>query len=87
MKTRNSQFITLKHLLIDEKKQIGLKYQPDRVIDALIKEIPDILWSDQFCMLYLRNTPTNLDLLFGTFRGIAWIDCRHFFPNKPINIQ
>jgi hypothetical protein len=31
------------------------------------------------------NNKENLDKIFKKFRGVAWVDCRSFFPNKPIN--
>jgi len=78
--------ITLKHLLINEQKCIGMKFFPDKVIHALIKELPSVKWSKQFGMVYLPNTKTNLDLIFEKFKGVAWINCSHFFPNRPVNI-
>lgn len=80
-----SKHITLKHLLINNEKQIGLQFYPDKVIQALIKELPNPKWSKQFGMVYLLNTKSNLDLIFNTFRGIAWVNCNHFFSEKPID--
>lgn len=71
--------ITLKHLLISGKKCIGLKFYPDKVINALVKGLPHIKWSDEFGMPYLPNTKKNTDLIFSTFRGVAWVNCNHFF--------
>ena len=76
--------ITLKHLLIGEEKQIGLKFYQDKVIQALIKELPDVKWSDEFGMAYIKNTKTNLNLIFSNFKGVAWINCAHFFPKQKI---
>jgi len=77
--------ITLKHLLINFKKQIGLQFYTDKVIIALTKELPEIKWSDQYGMYYLPNTKQNLNKVFENFRGIAWINCNHFFHNRPVN--
>jgi len=82
---RPSKNITLKHLLIEDKKQIGLKFYPDKVIQEIIKQLPDPKWSNEFGMAYIRNNKENLKEIFEKFRGVAWIDCRSFFPNKPIN--
>lgn len=76
--------ITLKHLLIDGQKQIGLKYYPDRVIELCMASLPGICWSNKFGMRYIPNTKQNLELLFKTFRGVAWLNCNSFFSNKPI---
>ena len=46
MKMQHHKSITLKNLLINEEKQIGIQFQPDKVIQALLKELPGIKWSD-----------------------------------------
>ena len=74
--------ITLKHLLIDETKHIGIQFHPDKVIHALIKELPNIKWSNDFGMVYLPNNKTNLNLVFEKFRGVAWVNCNHFMSNR-----
>lgn len=76
--------ITLKHLLIQKEKCIGLKFYPDKVIQAMIKELPDPKWSSQFNMVYLINTRENLTAILTKFRGVAWVNTSHFFTNKQI---
>ena len=71
--------ITLKHLLINGEKKIGLKFYPDKVIQALIKELPTPKWSKEFSMVYLPNTPKITDLIFSKFKGVAWINSGNFF--------
>lgn len=77
--------ITLKHLLINNKKCIGILFNSDKVIHALVKELPDLNWSEEFNMFYIPNTKDNLTLLFEIFRGVAWVNCNHFFKDKVIN--
>jgi len=77
--------ITLKHLLIDSQKKIGLQFHPDKVIQALIKELPDPKWSTKYAMAYISNTKENLDLIFNTFKGVAWVNSSFFFKNRIIN--
>ncbi|MFD2562690.1 site-specific tyrosine recombinase/integron integrase [Aquimarina rubra] len=79
-----SKHITLKHLMIDQQKMIGLQFYPDKVIQALIKELPNPKWSEQFGMVYIANTKKNLDLIFEKFRGVAWVNCNFFFKEKVI---
>lgn len=76
--------ITLKHLMIDHQKMIGLQFYPDKVVQALIKELPEVKWSEKYGMAYLPNIPENLNLIFSIFKGVSWINCTHFFPNKPV---
>ena len=71
--------ITLKHLLIDEEKKIGLQFYPDKVIQAMIKQLPSPKWHSEFLMVSLPNTKENLNLIFNTFRGVAWVNGKHFF--------
>lgn len=79
-----TKHLTIKHLLIEGKKQIGIQFHPDKVIQALIKGLPMPKWSEKFGMAYIANTKPNLDLIFSTFKGVAWVNCNHFFPNKPL---
>lgn len=64
---------------------IGIKFYPDKVIQALIKGLPNVKWSEKYGMVVLPNKRDNLTLIFNTFRGVCWINSHSFFPNKPIN--
>lgn len=83
---RSNTCITLKHLLIDNKKQIGLKFYKNKVVEALVMQLPNHKWSEEFEMYYVPNNSKNLNKLFVLFRGVAWLNMKHFFPNKPVNI-
>ena len=76
--------ITLKHLYIDQQKMIGLLFYTDKVLEALIKTLPNAAWSPAYGMFYIENTKKNLNLIFETYRGIAWINCNYFFKNRII---
>ena len=78
------KYITLKHLLIEGKKQIGLQFSQDRMLEAICKSLDEINWSDEFSMFYLRNTKSNLGFVFKVFKGIAWVNLSFFFPNRAI---
>ena len=84
MSVRN---VTLKHLLIDQKKMIGIKFYPDRIVQTLVKELPGRKWSEKYQMVYLPNTKENLNAIFAKFRGIAWVNCQHFFPGNPLHYE
>jgi len=73
------QHITLKHLLIDNKKCIGLQFFSNKALNILVQELNDIAWSDEFNMYYLPNNKHNLDNVYKLFRGVAWIDSQYFF--------
>ena len=77
--------VTLKHLLINKEKCIGIQFYTDKVIQALVKQLPSPKWSNEFSMVYLPNNKQNLDAIFKQFQGVAWVNTAHFFTNKPIN--
>jgi integrase/recombinase XerD len=81
---QQSKMITLKHLLIEGDKCIGMKFYADKVIHALIKTLPEPKWSNEFSIAYVKNTKANLDLIFRQFKGVAWVNCSHFFQDKPL---
>ncbi|MEP3374696.1 MAG: site-specific tyrosine recombinase/integron integrase [Maribacter dokdonensis] len=86
--------VTLKHLLINDKKCIGIQFYTDKVIQALLKEIPGIKWSNEFNMAYLPNSKSHLDKIFQIFRGVVWVNCNFFYEknlsqnhNEPVNVE
>ncbi|MTI21243.1 recombinase [Fulvivirga sp. RKSG066] len=78
MNAQKTRTISLKHLLIKGKRCIGLKFYPDKVINALAKSLPDRKWSEEFGMLYIPNTPTHYEAIYKQFKGVAWINSAHF---------
>ena len=76
------KYITLKNLILNQEKYIGLKFFSDKVVQALVNGLPEAQWSEEYGMYYLPNTPANLNLIFKTFRGVAWINCNHFYPRS-----
>jgi len=82
MKSPSQLVVTIKHLFINNKKQIGLQFYPSKIIQTIIKGIPGVLWSKEFNMAYVLNTKENLDHIFEDFRGLAWINSGHFFHQK-----
>lgn len=71
--------------MIKDQKMIGIKFMPDRLIQGLIKSLPDPKWSTQYNMAYIPNNKENLELIHSTFKGMAWINYNRFFPNRPLN--
>lgn len=79
--------ISLYHLMINDKKMIGIKFQPDKVIHALIKGLDEPKWSDGHKMVYLPNTKDNRSQIFKSFKGVAWINYSRFLTNRPSYAQ
>ena len=85
MKNHLQRSITLKHLLVNNQQCIGFQFNADKVIEALIEQLPDPKWSHEFRMAYILNNKDNLDLVFEKFRGVAWVNCNNFFKDKVPN--
>ena len=82
-----NKHITLKHLFIKEKQCIGLQFNSDKVIQALIKELPEPKWSKEFNMVYIINSKSNLDDIFEKFKNVAWVNCNYFFQDRKLNSE
>lgn len=65
------KYITLKHLMINGKRKIGLQFYPDKVINALVKQIPKVRWSPTFSMVILPNNKDNLH--WYIIRSKGWL--------------
>lgn len=74
--------ITLKHLLINNNKYIGLKFYSDKVLNSMVKELNNVSWNEEFDMYCLPNNKKNLNEIFNLFRGVAWINTKYFFQNS-----
>ncbi|MEP4534785.1 MAG: site-specific tyrosine recombinase/integron integrase [Cyclobacteriaceae bacterium] len=77
--------ITLKHLVINNERMIGIKFYPDKVIQALIKTLDKPRWSNKYGMVMVKNTSDNLNDIYQKFKGVAWVNSKHFFTNRPIH--
>jgi site-specific recombinase XerD len=86
MKHQTHSVITLKHLLIKQEKQIGIKFYPNKMVQTIIKGLPNVKWSKKYDMAYVLNTKQNVYTIFENFRGVAWINSGNFF-NKKTNAK
>ena len=77
--------VTLRHLMIDEVKCIGIQFSHSKGIEALVNSLDSPKWSDKYAMSYIVNTPQNLSTIFKTFKGIAWVNCKYFNRDKPLS--
>ena len=82
---RLTKIVTLRHLVIDNTMQIGLEHRSDPVIQALVDTLPMIKFSEEHAMKYVSNNQTNIDRIMNIFRGIAWVNGKYFFRNRPIS--
>ena len=56
--------------MINEGKQIGIQFHPYKIIQALLKELPGIKWSEEFSMAHIANAKDNLNLIFQKLKGV-----------------
>lgn len=77
-----SKNVTLRHLVVKEKKQIGFQFSHDKVVDALIQSLPNVTWSEDFAMYFVPNKRENISLIFEKFKGVAWVNGNYFFDTK-----
>ena len=83
--SQSRKVLNLEHLLIGGRRQIGIKFYPDKVLQELIKTLPNVKWSTTHGMAYIPNHKSNLNLIFNKFRGIAWVSTKFFFDTKAHN--
>ncbi|WP_411895457.1 site-specific tyrosine recombinase/integron integrase [Winogradskyella sp. A2] len=76
---RLNKHITLKHLLINNNKFIGLQFNSDKVLNSLVKDLNGLEWSNDYGMFCVPNNKTNLNAIFTLFKGVAWINTNYFF--------
>ena len=74
--------ITLKHLIVDQKHKIGLQYFRNKLIDDKLTNTFNAKWSDEHNLVYISNNKYHLKKLFQQFKGIAYINSKHFFQSK-----
>lgn len=77
--------ITLRNILVDGNKCIGLQFFPSKRVQVFIRMLDNPRWATLYQMVFVLNTPENLKQIFETFKGEAWINCRYFFKNRPIH--
>ncbi len=80
--TEFKRYLTIRHLLISGRKRIGLQFLADPTMDALIGSLPDLQFCEKLSLYHIPNAKANLDMLFKTFKGVAWINGQFFFENR-----
>jgi len=81
----NLKTITLRHLFIDKKQHIGIEFINNPAIDSILKSMNSVRWNSEFNMYVMLNSKNNFDKIFKLFKGIAWINLKYFYRDKPVN--
>ncbi len=71
--------IHLRHLMHHGQKHIGVDFKPNKVLNTLIRSIEGIFRDKEAEIHLLPNNKENIQKLFETFRGVAWINGQQFF--------
>ena len=77
--------ITLKHLLFNGKRYIGLQFHPEKVLTALTEQLQEAFWVAEYKMYALPNHPHNIQRIFNLFKGVAYVNGQYFFTKKPLH--
>ncbi|WKK82954.2 site-specific tyrosine recombinase/integron integrase [Marivirga arenosa] len=73
------KMVSLRHLQVEGKRMIGLKFYPDKVLQALVKQLPDVKWHQASSLAYIPNKKEYLNLIYQTFKGVAYVDGKYFY--------
>jgi site-specific recombinase XerD len=76
--------ITLRHLLVDRSRCIGIQFFPHPGIQSIVDTLEGVKWSAEYGMSFVPNKRALFQGMISKFKGIAWMNCRYFFRNKPI---
>lgn len=77
--------VTLRNLMVDGEKTIGIGYYPNKAIEVIINTLPGVKNSDEYKMQVVPNTKENLEAIIQRLRGVGWISYKYFYKNRPIN--
>lgn len=58
---------------------------PDKIVQSFIDGLPGVQISTEFGLPFIPNTPQNINLIFKTFKGVAWVNGNYFFTKRIIN--
>lgn len=77
--------VTLKNIIINQEKHIALVFNQDKVVHALVKGLKGVKWSEDEQLYTLPKSKTNLNRIFKALKGVAWVDLKYFYPNRPVH--
>ena len=77
--------ITLKNVIVESEKHIGLLHSQDKVLEALVQSLDNSAWSDELKMYTVPKSTVALQRIFKKFRGVAWVDLKYYYPNRPLH--
>ncbi len=76
--------IKLRHIEFNQRSFIGIQFYPDKVIQALIKQLPDVKWSKELQLAYVPNSKHMVHTIFQLFKNVTWVDTSLFYKSQLI---
>ena len=77
--------ITLKHLMLSGQRYIGLQHPLEKLLDALVKQLPEVRRVKEYQMYALPNQPARVQEVFRQFKSVAYINGQYFFAKKNLS--
>jgi integrase/recombinase XerD len=77
--------VTLRNVMVDGVKSIGLGFYRNPAVDIVVNALDGVAYSDEYRMPVVVNNTTNLDAIIKGLKGVAWVDYKYFYKNKPIH--
>lgn len=76
--------ITLRQLMINQARCIGIQFNTHPALDAVVKTLQDVQWSDEYSMYYIPNNSERLKSLYSAFKGVGWVNGKYFYVSRPV---
>lgn len=70
--------IILKHLVIENKRCIGLHFKSIRAINMIMQELDFFEWNVENNIYFIINNTENKDNVDKLIRTVAWINAKLF---------
>jgi hypothetical protein len=77
--------VTLKNVVVKGQKHIGLLHYQDKVLEAMVQSLEGSHWDDDLHMYTLPKSRGAVQSIFKKFRGVAWVDLKYYYPNRPLH--
>jgi len=72
-------------MVLSGEKRIGVIHRQDKVLNALTQSIEGVEWNEEHQIYTLPKGRNEINRIFKKFRGVAWIDVKSIYPNKPLH--
>jgi len=68
--------VSLYNIIVKQEKMVGIKFNSDKVLLALVTQLDKSSWNDIHNMYVVPSRRGLLKEIFSLFRGVAWVDCK-----------